>query len=178
MWAIKINMCVAYIPCYIRGYHLFDFPKKISESILNVMQNHDSWKFTWLHVEYIVSTQQWNQQTLHLMKTVETTVDFITGNQWVTVPSCDVSSCMSRPVSSSSSASASYGRILPSDRERWSFWRGLTLSCVDKRLAEFDRWRSPDDSFPELFSDTGCRYDILRPDGIEKREFRRVDIFL
>lgn len=50
MWAIKINMCVAYIPCYIRGYHLFDFPKKISESILNVMQNHDSWKFTWLVV--------------------------------------------------------------------------------------------------------------------------------
>lgn len=109
-------------------------------------------------------------------ETVETTVDFITGNQWVTVPSCDVSSCMSRPVSSSSSAS--YGRIRPSDRERWSFWRELTLSCVDKRLAEFDRWRSPDDSFSELLSDTGCRYDILRPDGIEKRDFRRVDIFL
>lgn len=42
MWTIKINMCVAYIPCYIRGYHLFDFPKKISESILNAMQNMTS----------------------------------------------------------------------------------------------------------------------------------------
>lgn len=99
-------------------------------------------------------------------------------NQWVTVPSCDVSSCMSRPVSSSSSTPASYGRIRPSDSERWSFWRGFTLLCVDKRLAEFDRWMSSDDSFPELSSDTGCKYDILRPDGIEKREFRRVDSFL